>query len=508
MTRFLKPALLAITLAAISVSANAEVFNPPTANKAGNGITVSSPTGNSTISTTVTPNTQTGTTYPIVSTDGGKTVEQSNASAIADTIVAASTTGFTSGFATQVQNIGTAGQGAVTITATTSVFDNGLNTLICNLGQTCFFISDSVNYHSVMSLPVCLNNQYLGNTSGATNYPVCVATPSVVTWPTSGDIVISSGTNTPTGVVPGTGVLTALAAAVSGTGSICLSSGSACAGTGTPGGANTNVQYNNSSAFGGSSAINLTATTATFPTAGASSATPYTFTGAPFSGTGTTATPLVNIGGGAAASSWSTTGTLLGFNPPTGFTGNIMDAHVPNGGTSVFLVSYLGGVVVTTGGSYGFSGEGRLAYPAANIANFQTNAGNTVLTRLDFGLNTSSGPALCTAGTTITTCLGDGTAGGNLTVGGYLQLSAPTSPSCGTGCASVTGNDQKFVVTPGTAQTSVIVNFGHTFGAIPVCTLASSQNASVIDIASISATSITFGASIAVTGGSIYVICA
>lgn len=184
--RFLKYALLALAISGLSVSANAEVFNPPTANKAGNGIAVSSPTGNSTISTTVTPNTQTGTTYPIASTDGGKSIFQSNASAIADSIVAASTAGFTSGFGTQVENIGTAGQGAVTITATTSVFDNGLSILICNLGQECFISSDGTNYHSVLSLPVVANNGGLCNVSGATNYPTPCTAAQILTVVVSG----------------------------------------------------------------------------------------------------------------------------------------------------------------------------------------------------------------------------------------------------------------------------------------------------------------------------------
>lgn len=93
------------------------------------------------------------------------------------------------------------------------------------------------------------------------------------------------------------------------------------------------------------------------------------------------------------------------------------------------------------------------------------------------------------------------------TINGIVAVSSPFSPTCGTGCSSVTGTDQKFVVTPGTAQTSVVVNFGHTWSTTPNCTLSSSQNASVIDVSAISASSITFGASIAVTGGSIYALC-
>lgn len=81
------------------------------------------------------------------------------------------------------------------------------------------------------------------------------------------------------------------------------------------------------------------------------------------------------------------------------------------------------------------------------------------------------------------------------------------TPTAGSGAASVAGNDQDFVVTTGTAQTSVAVNFGHTWGAAPVCVVTSNSTASVVDIASTTTTVITFGASVALTGSLINVHC-
>lgn len=95
----------------------------------------------------------------------------------------------------------------------------------------------------------------------------------------------------------------------------------------------------------------------------------------------------------------------------------------------------------------------------------------------------------------------------DLLVFAFINPSTASTPTAGSGAASVTGNDQKFVVTSGTAQTSVTVNFGHTWTATPVCTIGSGATASVIDISSVSTTAITFGASVALTATPIQVLC-
>jgi hypothetical protein len=95
----------------------------------------------------------------------------------------------------------------------------------------------------------------------------------------------------------------------------------------------------------------------------------------------------------------------------------------------------------------------------------------------------------------------------NLTASGIVNPNSSSTPTAGSGAASVAGNDQRFVVTAGTAQTSITVNFGHTWAAAPVCTLSSNSTASVVDIASIGTTAVTFGASVALTGALLYVLC-
>lgn len=84
----------------------------------------------------------------------------------------------------------------------------------------------------------------------------------------------------------------------------------------------------------------------TVSTAGASSASPVTFTGTPFVGSGTTSTPILYLNGGTAPTTWNSTasgGSYLGFNGISGFAGNYIDVHA-NGGGSIFSVNSTGTV--------------------------------------------------------------------------------------------------------------------------------------------------------------------
>jgi hypothetical protein len=105
------------------------------------------------------------------------------------------------------------------------------------------------------------------------------------------------------------------------------------------------------------------------------------------------------------------------------------------------------------------------------------------------------------------TAAGKWTFNGQINSNGIINPASAFTPTAGSGAASVAGNDQKFTVTTGTAQTSVTVNFGHTWGAAPTCALSSNSTASVIGITSESTSAITFGASVALTGGLINALC-
>jgi hypothetical protein len=79
----------------------------------------------------------------------------------------------------------------------------------------------------------------------------------------------------------------------------------------------------------------------TYSFSGTASTSANLFTGTPFSGTGTTAVPLLYMNGGTAPTTWAATGTYMGVNAVSGFTGNFIDFHL-NGGASLFSVSNTG----------------------------------------------------------------------------------------------------------------------------------------------------------------------
>jgi hypothetical protein len=105
-----------------------------------------------------------------------------------------------------------------------------------------------------------------------------------------------------------------------------------------------NTSYDSQMNIGVFKALQMSVTTP-----GAASSPAVTISGAPFTGgSGTTTFPLFYVNSGASApSTWSTSGTILGFNAPSGFGGNYLDFHT-NGGGSLFSVSS-GGVLVANG---------------------------------------------------------------------------------------------------------------------------------------------------------------
>ena len=101
-------------------------------------------------------------------------------------------------------------------------------------------------------------------------------------------------------------------------------------------------------------------------TNGAASTPSLLLSGTPFTGgSGTTTKPLVNIEtAGATSTGWSTSGTMLGVNAPSGFAGNLADwqingasvAYVYSGGLVSSVVSAVGnlslGAQLGSGGAY------------------------------------------------------------------------------------------------------------------------------------------------------------
>lgn len=161
----------------------------------GNGLVVGGSAGSATVGPSLTQNAQTSTSYALASTDAGKTVTFSNASAVAASIVSATTTNFTAGYGTALANIGTLGSsGNVTLTAGgSSKFGNNLQTLVMSPGQMAEIGSDGTNYPmTALTLPVMGSDTLLGNFSGTPNYPIassalssCSAASSALTYNTT-----------------------------------------------------------------------------------------------------------------------------------------------------------------------------------------------------------------------------------------------------------------------------------------------------------------------------------
>lgn len=164
-----------------------------------------------TVGSKVTQRAYTGVSDAIVSTDFGKTVTYNNAGSIAAALPQA-TGSFAAGFWYIAQNLGA---GAVTTTIQTSgTFDNGLTTLVLNKGQTAKIWSDGTNWHASPTRGVNANNTLVGNSSGSSNYP--------------------------TAQTVGTGVLAAMANALSAAGGITstVASGTSALGTSAIGSGN------------------------------------------------------------------------------------------------------------------------------------------------------------------------------------------------------------------------------------------------------------------------------
>lgn len=87
------------------------------------------------------------------------------------------------------------------------------------------------------------------------------------------------------------------------------------------------------------------------------------------------------------------------------------------------------------------------------------------------------------------------------------KLTGGSSPTCGTGCSSVTGDDQTMRVITGSGVTAVTVNFAHAYGETPVCVAADESGGTTVSDASSSPASVTINLSASLTTKSIALIC-
>lgn len=114
-------------------------------------------------------NPQTGTSYALAATDLGKLVTFTNASAIAVSIVQATTAGFTKGAWWAVKCL-SGSTGSVTITPTTSTIDGGAS-LVVRPGFSAIIWSDGANYFSICIPPGMVGDSGSGGRTGLVPAP-------------------------------------------------------------------------------------------------------------------------------------------------------------------------------------------------------------------------------------------------------------------------------------------------------------------------------------------------
>jgi hypothetical protein len=175
-------------------------------------------------------------------------------------------------------------------------------------------------------------------------------------------------------------------------------------GAATPGGSDTQVQFNDSGALGGDAGLVFNKTTNKLTAGGdvelsgrfisslngAASAPPGTFTGTWFTGgTSTTTKPQVVIEPtGTTSTSWSTSGTGLGVNAASGFAGNLLDLQV--NGTSQAKIGSNGSLVFPNGGVGGTNNGVEFASSGGTIRGVYTNAGLIVSSSASVSFTTTA----------------------------------------------------------------------------------------------------------------------
>ena len=194
------------------------------------------------------------------------------------------------------------------------------------------------------------------------------------------------------------------------TGKVLTDGGWAAPSTGSPGGSSGQIQFNNGGVFDGVSTTSVDGSgNMTFSGRwiqsrnGAADAPPLSLTGTWFTGgTATTTKPQFLIEpAGTTSTAWSTAGTGLGVNAPSGFTGNLLDLQV--NGTSRLAVTSAGAINMPAIGfvnehiSFGnangiqINGAGRWGAKAAGaLAWTITNTVFTINSAYDFGFSNTS----------------------------------------------------------------------------------------------------------------------
>lgn len=225
--------------------------------------------------------------------------------------------------------------------------------------------------------------------------------------------------------------------------------------------------------------------------------------GIPTGGTGGTGGTTVSATGGAGANA---TGSGAGGGSAGGASGNGNAGSGTTGGTGSGGASPgANGTGMDSGGGGSGSTGGN---PGAGAGN-SGNGGNGQIIIQYYTLPAVSAPAFALqaasneiaeyisgAITGISTLFEEIDPFGHLITGGI-------APTCGTGCASVQGDDRTFRIVTGTGVTAVTVNFSHTYTNTPVTICSDESGGTTVADASSSPASVTLNLSASLTAKSI-----
>lgn len=180
-----------------------------------------------------------------------------------------------------------------------------------------------------------------------------------------------------------------------------------------------------------------------FSVAGAASTPAVLVSGTPFTGgSATTTKPLVHIEtAGATSTAWSTSGTMLGVNAPSGFGGRVFD--VQSNGASEFNISSFSIStrcsinLTTTGNSITWTGSGSsfLTSPAAATIQQGSTASATPVAQTLQAQGSRPGTDSNVGGGNYTHQSGNGTGTGTLS---SLIFKTPVAVASGTGAQTMT----------------------------------------------------------------------
>ena len=167
-------------------------------------------------------------------------------------------------------------------------------------------------------------------------------------------------------------------------------------GAGNPGGSTTQLQYNNGGAFGGISTLTNVAGVITNSASATGAVEQWTGTE-----TASTSSAMVYIDPAATATStFSASGTLLGINGATGFSGNLLDMQTV--GSSKFKVSNNGATTISTSASVSGFINATTGYQVGSgyvLAGKPTASGTGIGTSPGTAVGVSSGAFTIAAGT-------------------------------------------------------------------------------------------------------------